>query len=87
MLYIGRIDQLGALDRFYEECRSLVPTLLERLDANRGPGASPVPLREDYVAGAVLEPDVGGDRRGRPAPGLPSRLARPRRHADDGGSR
>ena len=54
VLYIGRTDQLGALDRFYEECRSLVPTLL-RLDAAETL-SQPVPLREDYVAGAVLEP-------------------------------
>jgi len=54
VLYIGRADQLDALDRFYEECRPLVPSLL-RLDAAETLSRS-LPLREDYVAGAVLEP-------------------------------
>ena len=54
VLYIGRTDQLDTLDRFYEECRPLVSTLV-RLDAAEALSL-PVPLREDYVAGAVLEP-------------------------------
>ena len=54
VLYIGRTDQLDALDRFYEECQPLVPTLV-RLDAAETL-SQPVPLRENYVAGAVLEP-------------------------------
>ena len=44
------------LDRFYEENRRRVPTLA-RLDANQAL-EQPVPLREDYVAGAVLEPEA-----------------------------
>ena len=55
VLYVGRADQMGALDRFYEENRRLVPTLA-RLDANQVL-EQPVPFREDYVAGAVLEPE------------------------------
>ena len=54
VLYIGRTDQLDVLDRFYEECRPLVPTLV-RLDAAETLSLT-VPLREDYVAGSVLEP-------------------------------
>lgn len=56
VLYVGRSEQIGALDRFYEENRRRVPSL-ERLDAGEAL-AQPVPLREDYVAGAVLEPDA-----------------------------
>ena len=54
VLYVGRADQIDMLDRFYEENRRRVPTLA-RLDANQAL-EQPVPLREDYVAGAVLEP-------------------------------
>ena len=56
VLYVGRSEQTGALDRFYEENRRRVPSLA-RLDAEEAL-AQPVPLREDYVAGAVLEPDA-----------------------------
>ena len=56
VLYVGRADQIDMLDRFYEENRRRVPTLA-RLDANQAL-AQPVPLREDYVAGAVLEPEA-----------------------------
>ena len=67
VLYIARADQLAALDRFYEECRPRVPTLA-RLDAAEALDQH-VPLREDYVAGAVLEPvseeiDVGALHQG-----------------------
>ena len=55
VLYVARADQVDALDRFFEENRRLVPTLA-RLDAAEALGQA-VPLREDYVAGAVLEPD------------------------------
>ena len=56
VLYLGRADQIAALDRFYEENRGHVPSL-QRLDADQAL-EQPVPLREDYVAGAVLEPDA-----------------------------
>ena len=56
VLYVGRSEQIAALDRFYEENRRRVPSLA-RLDAEEAL-AQPVPLREDYVAGAVLEPDA-----------------------------
>ena len=56
MLYIGRAEQQRALDRFYEENRPLVPSLA-RLDAAEAL-AQAVPLREDYVGGAVLEPEA-----------------------------
>ncbi len=56
VLYVGRSEQIAALDRFYEENRRRVPSLA-RLDAKQAL-AQPVPLREDYVAGAVLEPDA-----------------------------
>ena len=55
VLYVGRADQVDALDRFYEENRRLVPSLA-RLDAAETLEQA-VPLREDYAAGAVLEPD------------------------------
>ena len=54
VLYVGRTDQTGALDRFYDGNRRRVPTLA-RLDAGEALGKG-VPLREDYVGGAVLEP-------------------------------
>lgn len=56
VLYIGRADQQGVLDRFYGENCGLVPSLA-RLDA-AGALEQGVPLREDYVAGAVLEPEA-----------------------------
>ena len=56
VLYVGRADQIDMLDRFYEENRRRVPTLA-RLDANQAL-EQPVPLCEDYVAGAVLEPEA-----------------------------
>ena len=56
VLYVGRADQIDMLDRFYEENRRRVPALA-RLDANQAL-EQPVPLREDYVAGAVLEPEA-----------------------------
>ena len=55
MLYIGRADQLEALDRLYDENSPRVPSLA-RLDGAKALG-QPVPLREDYVAGGVLEPE------------------------------
>lgn len=55
VLYIGRADQLEALDRLYDENSPRVPSLV-RLDAAEALG-QPVPLREDYVAGGVLEPE------------------------------
>ena len=55
VLYIGRADQLEALDRLYDENSPRVPSLA-RLDAAEVLG-QPVPLREDYVAGGVLEPE------------------------------
>ncbi len=54
VLYVGRADQVEALDRLYGENRPRVPTL-----ARLGPAETlehAVPLREDYVVGAVLEP-------------------------------
>ena len=53
VLYVGRTDQMGMLDRFYAENRRLVPTLT-RLDAAEALGQA-VPLRGDYIGGAVLE--------------------------------
>ena len=55
VLYIGRADQLEALDRLYDENSPRVPSLA-RLDAAEVLG-QPVPLREEYVAGGVLEPE------------------------------
>ena len=55
VLYIGRADQLEALDRLYDENSPRVPSLA-RLDAAESLGQT-VPLREDYVAGGVLEPE------------------------------
>ena len=53
VLYVGRADQSGALDRFHDEHRRRVPTLA-RLDAGETLGQG-VPLRADHAAGAVLE--------------------------------
>ena len=55
VMYPGRADQVEALDRLYDENRRLVPTVA-RLGAAEALQLAPL-LREDYVAGAVLEPD------------------------------
>ena len=56
VMHVGRADQRGALDRFHDENRRLVPTLarLDGADAR----AQAAMLREDRVAGAVLEPEA-----------------------------
>lgn len=54
VIYVGRADQMGALDRLYDENRALVPSLV-RLNAAEACEQVPL-LRGDYVAGAVLEP-------------------------------
>ena len=54
VLYVGRADQIGALDRLYDRNCRLVPTLA-RLDAAEALEQTAL-LRENYVAGAVLEP-------------------------------
>jgi len=55
-LFIGRDDQLDALDRTEEEGRQFVDSV-RRVDVNEARAILPV-LRPDYVAGAVLEPDA-----------------------------
>ena len=55
VMYVGRADQVEAIDRLYDENRPLVPTVA-RLGAAEALRQAPL-LREDYVAGAVLEPD------------------------------
>jgi D-arginine dehydrogenase len=56
MLYVGRPDQLEALDRTVEEVRSLVAGI-RRLDAATTREMVPV-LRADVLGGAVHEPDA-----------------------------
>ena len=53
-MHVGRADQIDALDRYYDESCRLVPTMA-RLDAAETLQRAAM-LREDYVAGAVLEP-------------------------------
>lgn len=55
-MFIGRDDQLEALDRAEEEGRQFVESV-RRIDAAEARTVLPV-LRPDYVAGAVLEPDA-----------------------------
>ncbi len=55
-MFIGRDDQLAALDRAAEEGRQFVDSV-RRIDAAEACSILPV-LRPDYVAGAVLEPDA-----------------------------
>lgn len=55
-MFIGRDDQLAALDRAEEEGRQFVESV-RRIDAAEARAVLPV-LRPDYVAGAVLEPDA-----------------------------
>ena len=52
-MHVGRADQIEALDRYHAESLRLVPTMA-RLDAAEALERAPM-LREDYVAGAVLE--------------------------------
>jgi len=54
-LYIARRDQLGELDRFEAALRVLEPDIV-RLGPAEARGMCPV-LREDYVAGALFEPE------------------------------
>ena len=56
VLLIGRADQTAALERDFTEGRRLTPTV-ERLDRQQALARAPF-LREDYVAGAVWEPDA-----------------------------
>ncbi len=56
VLYVGRPDQIEALDRFVEEARQLVANI-HRLDAAATRDLVPV-LRAEVLGGAVLEPDA-----------------------------
>lgn len=56
VMFIGREDQLDALDRHFVETSKLVDTI-ERHDTAFALAKVPV-LREDYVAGSVWEPDA-----------------------------
>ena len=56
VLLIGRADQTAALDRDFAEGRRLTPSV-QRLDREQALARAPF-LREDYVAGAVWEPDA-----------------------------
>lgn len=56
VLLIGRADQTAALDRDFAEGRRLTPSV-ERFDRARALARAPF-LREDYVAGAVSEPEA-----------------------------
>lgn len=54
-LFFARSDQIARLDAMHEEMRALNPGL-EWLDGAQARALVPV-LREEYVAGALLEPD------------------------------
>ena len=56
VLLIGRADQTAALERDFAEGRRLTPSV-QRLDREQTLARAPF-LREDYVAGAVWEPDA-----------------------------
>jgi D-arginine dehydrogenase len=56
MLFVGRIDQIPDLDRTEELCARFVKGL-RRLSFEQARAMVPV-LREDYVAGAVLDPEA-----------------------------
>ena len=55
-MFVGRADQIDALDRAAAEARLFVDSI-RRLDSSAAREIVPV-LRLDYVAGAVLEPDA-----------------------------
>jgi D-arginine dehydrogenase len=55
-MFIGRADQLAALDRTAAEASALQPSI-RRIDGEGARAICPV-LRADYVAGAVLEPEA-----------------------------
>ena len=55
-MFIGRADQIDALDKAAAEGRILVESI-RRIDGAAARAIVPV-LRSDYVAGAVLEPDA-----------------------------
>ncbi len=56
MLFVGRRDQIADLDRTEEQCARFVSGV-RRLDFSAACAMVPV-LREDYVAGAVLDPEA-----------------------------
>jgi D-arginine dehydrogenase len=56
MLFVGRTDQIADLDRTAEQCARFVRGI-RRLDFGEARAMVPV-LREDYVAGAVLDPEA-----------------------------
>lgn len=56
LMFIGRADQAEALARCAEESARTVNTV-QQLDGSRARALVPV-LREDYVAGAVLDPEA-----------------------------
>ncbi|WP_211112423.1 FAD-dependent oxidoreductase [Azospirillum sp. SYSU D00513] len=56
VLLIGREDQTEALDGAFAEARRLAPSV-ERWDRDRALAQAPF-LRQDYVGGAVWEPDA-----------------------------
>lgn len=55
-MFVGRADQVGALERTAAEARALVPSV-RTLDAGEARRIVPS-LRAGYVAGAVLEPEA-----------------------------
>jgi len=55
-MYIGRANQLEALERIYEDTRKLIPNI-ERINANRALALVPA-LKAQAVAAALLEPDA-----------------------------
>ncbi len=55
MLFVARPDQVGTLDRHYEEVSRLARGV-RRISAAESLAICPV-LREEYVAGAMVEPD------------------------------
>jgi len=56
IMFIGRVDQAEALERCAEESARTVGAV-QRIDAHHARAMVPV-LREDYVAGAVLDPEA-----------------------------
>jgi D-arginine dehydrogenase len=55
-MFVGRADQIAALDRAAAETSALQPSI-RRIDAAEARRICPV-LKADYVAGAVLEPEA-----------------------------
>ena len=78
VMYVGRADQRGALDRFHDENRRLRADPGPPRRRRRGPRAGRCRCARTMSPARCWSPEARGDRRRRPPSGLPARAARAR---------